>query len=87
MSDEPQHGRAACRHVEVCEKTRAACTAAGDADTAQSDREPGSNARSQYPEFAVLLVLFLLRISIGKTNQNVVDLSPIFFFIVGITIQ
>lgn len=34
--DEPQHGRAACRHVdrhvEVREKTRAACTAAGEAD-------------------------------------------------------
>ena len=44
--DEPQHGRAACRHVEVREETRAACTAAGEADPglrlAQPPRAPGT---------------------------------------------
>nr|WP_245442717.1 hypothetical protein [Methylobacterium terrae] len=30
--DEPQHGRTACRHVEMREETRPACTAAGGAD-------------------------------------------------------
>ncbi|MEN3237792.1 hypothetical protein PUR29_30330 [Methylobacterium ajmalii] len=43
--DEPQHGRAACRHVEMREETRAACTVAGEADPglrlAKPPRAPG----------------------------------------------
>nr|WP_238193025.1 hypothetical protein [Methylobacterium frigidaeris] len=50
--DEPQNGRTDCRHVEVREETRTACTAAGDADPglclAKPPRAPGARREESH---------------------------------------